>query len=86
MAVFERQISAQVSTQAKNSIRTVLVADRNVILSTSEADVIRLALELGVKALSDIDPKVRCQTYALMRRGMDGPAETAEAGGTEPSE
>jgi hypothetical protein len=70
MAVFESQISAQVTRAHKDLIRDVLGTDRAEHPSTSEGDVIRALIELGLPRLRELSPSVRCQMYALHRRGL----------------
>ena len=70
MAVFESQISAQVTQAQKDEIGAVLDTDQEVYPGTSEADVLRAALELGLPLLADVPAGRRREMYALQRRGL----------------
>lgn len=71
MAVFEGQISAQVTKGQKDTLAGLLEQDRGIVVGTSEADVIRLALALGLAQLVRRPPEHRCRMYALVRRGLE---------------
>lgn len=80
MAVFEGQISAQVTQGQKDALAAVLRGDRTHVVGTSEADVIRAALALGLPLLAGWSPGRRVQMYALMRRGLEPDVAQATAG------
>lgn len=71
MAIFEAQISAQVTIEQKDHIGTTLHTDRQVSASVTEADVIREALALGLVQLTKVKPGERVERYARRRRGLD---------------
>ena len=71
MAIFEAQISAQVTTEQKDHIGATLHADRQVSVGVTEADVIREALAFGLAQLTRVKPGERVERYARRRRGLD---------------
>jgi hypothetical protein len=70
MAVFTAQISSQITKSLKDEVREVLSTDRQRVLGTSEADVIRLALEVGLRDLAGWTQAQRIEAYARQRRGL----------------
>lgn len=70
MAVFEEQISSQVTTGAKDQLRAVRKIDLALVPSTTEADVIRAALALGMVELERLGSEERVGLYARHRRGL----------------
>jgi hypothetical protein len=70
VAVFEEQISSQVTSRAKNQLKAVRKIDRELVPSTTEADVIRAALALGMIELERLGSEERVGMYARHRRGL----------------
>lgn len=70
MAIFEAQISAQVTTEQKDGISSMLTIDRAVSAGVTEADVIREALAFGLAQLVKVKPADRVERYARRRRGL----------------
>lgn len=78
MAIFASQISAQVTDRQKRELRDVVAEDQVTVLKTSEADVIRLALELGLPLVKARSTMQRCKDYGSLRQGLDATAETSQ--------
>ena len=70
MAVFETQISTEVTHVMKREIKDVLVKDRELYAGTHEADVVRAAVELGLAELNKIEVRGRREIYARQRSGL----------------
>jgi len=83
MAVFTEQISSQVTSGVKNALASILIEDRQDSPNTSEADVIRTALALGLPLLEDWPIDRRSKAYAMLRRGLEIPTAASVWGRAE---
>lgn len=69
MATFEAQISAQITQQIKDRLGELVNVDA-ARGRCSEADVIRVALQVGLPDLERVDPERRLELYARARAGL----------------
>lgn len=80
MPTFTGQISAQVPQVVKDHLGGVVEQDRDVFRGTSEADVIRLVLEVGLPLVDRIAPGARIDMYARIRRGLPAQYDVISGG------
>jgi hypothetical protein len=74
VAVFGAHVSAQVTAETKGVLGDVLAEDKTHRPSTSEGDVIRLALAVGMSEVTKMPADRRVVAYAYLRGGLPLPA------------
>lgn len=68
MAIFEAQLSSQISQGQKDELARLLRVDQGHGTAT-EADEVRAALRLGLPLLAKMKPAERLRLFAQIRRG-----------------